>query len=471
MIVQDIAKLQRDLESTVQGLEAAKHDLLEKDRLLRSRDELLERSALESRRLNEALDKERSARKQDKMHFAHQQREHQSVTRTMEQQITQIEGLKAAQGQDRRRREALEDQYRHQLEERNNLLLALWRRLSTVCGQRWVQQHGTVNNQTVNMEVISNNLPGFNKSVILAMKEVENSFAKFRSQVKNIEISLMRDYHTLQANLDIKFRKLETLEAMVRSSAKTSRASSTRSGVESTGNHETAELIRLRAENKHLRSEIEIHKRYSSDDNNPATIAAHHAYNMNLDGAGLSQLPRPPSGVSASPRDAARSSVAATLLRAHSTSVVETMNHNSHARGLGIEPIQDSHDPSNSAPFPTVPTYTSHSRVGEGESKWFHRLKELERRLKAEREGRLVDRSGARKRLEEQREENSELRARLEREMEVNRVLTLEGGHAGSGGGGGGGSSSGEGQLMLQAKGSSVSGGSSGRGPSPEKRA
>jgi hypothetical protein len=51
-----------------------------------------------------------------------------------------------------------------------------------------------------------------------------------------------------------------------------------------------------------------------------------------------------------------------------------------------------------------------------GQEKWIQRLRELERRLKAEREARLLDRDGARKRLEERNAENEELRARLEKE-------------------------------------------------------
>jgi hypothetical protein len=56
------------------------------------------------------------------------------------------------------------------------------------------------------------------------------------------------------------------------------------------------------------------------------------------------------------------------------------------------------------------------------EQRWIHRLKELERRLKAEREARLLDRSGARKRLEEGRLENEQLRLELEREREGRRA-------------------------------------------------
>lgn len=51
-----------------------------------------------------------------------------------------------------------------------------------------------------------------------------------------------------------------------------------------------------------------------------------------------------------------------------------------------------------------------------GQEKWIHRLRELERRLKAEREARLLDRSGARRRLEERDAVNEELRLELERE-------------------------------------------------------
>ncbi len=59
---------------------------------------------------------------------------------------------------------------------------------------------------------------------------------------------------------------------------------------------------------------------------------------------------------------------------------------------------------------------TAVSAGGPGQEKWIHRLRELERRLKAEREARLLDRSGARKRLEERDAVNEELRRELERE-------------------------------------------------------
>jgi hypothetical protein len=51
------------------------------------------------------------------------------------------------------------------------------------------------------------------------------------------------------------------------------------------------------------------------------------------------------------------------------------------------------------------------------EQRWVYRLKELERRLKAEREARLLDRSGARKRIEDAEAVSEGLRIQLEKEM------------------------------------------------------
>jgi len=98
-----------------------------------------------------------------------------------------------------------------------------------------------------------------------------------------------------------------------------------------------------------------------------------------------------------------RASMAATLLRHHSTSAVQVLQAQ---QGGPVQPVIQSQ--------PLQPS----------EQRWIHRLKELERRLKAEREARLLDRSGARKRIEEGRAENEELRMMLEREKE--RRVSLE---------------------------------------------
>ena len=96
----------------------------------------------------------------------------------------------------------------------------------------------------------------------------------------------------------------------------------------------------------------------------------------------------------------------ATLTRHYSGSAVEELERRRDERGSG---------PSSSAATSAQAVITSQP-IEPSQQRWVHRLKELERRLKAEREARLLDRSGARKRLEEGRAENEELKRELERE-------------------------------------------------------
>lgn len=58
----------------------------------------------------------------------------------------------------------------------------------------------------------------------------------------------------------------------------------------------------------------------------------------------------------------------------------------------------------------------------ESERRWILRLRELEKRLKAEREARLLDRNGAKLRLEEARGEREELKKELMREKSMSRL-------------------------------------------------
>ncbi|KAK4694645.1 hypothetical protein P7C71_g2962, partial [Lecanoromycetidae sp. Uapishka_2] len=96
---------------------------------------------------------------------------------------------------------------------------------------------------------------------------------------------------------------------------------------------------------------------------------------------------------------------------------------------------------------PTSPSRrTSSSRQGSHDNqiisepieptqqRWIHRLRELERRLKAEREARLLDRSGARRRLEAGVEENRLLKEELEREK-MRRGGSVAGGDSQAGSG------------------------------------
>src|SRR5437870_4985941 len=111
---------------------------MEKDRLIQQRDVLLESHALESRRLSESLDKERQAHRNMKHQHDSFLTTHQHTTRTMTQQESRVIELETARAQDRKKIAALENNFKDQMIERNNLLLVLWNRLSALCGTEWI---------------------------------------------------------------------------------------------------------------------------------------------------------------------------------------------------------------------------------------------------------------------------------------------------------------------------------------------
>ncbi|KAF9731271.1 microtubule associated protein [Paraphaeosphaeria minitans] len=368
-LLKDVQKLQRDLEETQQELDNSRQDLAEKDRLLRNRDALLESTGLESRRLSDMLEKERQARRQDQASFENVKRGQQSVTRAIQQHETRVLELETLRSQDRQKLHSLEKKYREELLERNNLLYAVWNRLSTLCGGEWARNNSLVNGELPSMEVISKNIQGFNKNIILAVKYVEGIIGGFRQRMRSLEKDLTRDFQTLEHTLDVRIKRLDQVEKLVRAQRDSiGRPSTVRGGVVELN---TQELNKLRQENKTLRTEIQ-------------TLRAIQVTTQVSPGRSRASSP-----------SSKRASVAATLLRHHSTSVVE-----------GIQKQAPDH------PYPQA------GPLQHDEQKWIHRLKELERRLKAEREARLLDRSGARKRLEQKVEENAELRGMLERERE-----------------------------------------------------
>lgn len=375
-LIQDIAKLQRDLEASVQELDATKTDLAEKDRILRNRDALLENTGLESRRLADLLERERQARRQEQTAFETAKRGHQSITRTIQQHETRVLELETLRSQDRQKVHGLEKQYKEQLLERNNLLYALWNRLSTLCGAEWCRNNALVNGELTSMELISKNIQGFNRNMILAIKTVEGVIGSFKQRIRTMEKDLVRDYQTLEHTLDVRVKRLDQLEKLVLAQRQSiGRPSTVRGGLVDVN---STEVTKLRSENKNLRTEVQTLRAINTTTQSGSEII----------------VSRSPSRAG-SPSSSKRASMAQTLLRAHSASVVEH---------LQSQPAGH--------PYPaSVPLQPS-------EQKWIHRLKELERRLKAEREARLLDRSGARRRLEQKVEENADLRAALEKERE-----------------------------------------------------
>lgn len=367
--------MQKDLAATASELDVTKNSLSERERLLKNRDALLESHGLESKKLSELLDRERQARRADKAQHEQWQRSHQHTSRTVSQKDSRITELETSRQAERRKVAQLEQQFKDQLAERNNLLLTLWNRISAMCGADWQHQNTLVNNHLPTVEVVASMLPSFSKTLLYAVKTVEGMLQGFKGRVRTIERDLWKEYQTLETNLESRIKKLDRLEATVQSQ----RVAGTFTAA--------PEIAKLRGENRLLKSEIavlqnkEMHARTSS---RPASGSVNGGNRGTTTPSTAQPLP--------------------TLMRHHSSSAVEALERAS----LGVSPHNSS----------ATAALIGHSStpIEPSQQRWIHRLRELERRLKAEREARLLDRNGARKRLEEGMAENERLKQELERE-------------------------------------------------------
>ncbi|RHZ52515.1 putative anucleate primary sterigmata (ApsB) [Aspergillus thermomutatus] len=417
-LISNIMKLQKELESTALELESVRSKLDEKESLLRNRDALLESHGLESRKLAELLERERQARRADKQSFEQALKSHHQASRTITQNNSRITDLENARSQDRKRYTALEQQFKEQLNERNSMLLTMWKRLSAMCGPDWAHSNSLINGNLPSQEVIGNILfwPGFSRNLLLAVKTLENVIAGFKSRIKGVERDLTKQYQILEHTLGLRIKKLDRLEESVMN-LRAQQHSRGQSGM-------SPEVAKLRGENRLLKAELNLLQSHSRS-RGPTSAAAVAA------GMGQS-IPRSPSRTLSTESGADAESSALTRHR----SVIEKsatphLSRNPHRSSTTGIPQPSSHISSSNAPAADagaiVPSSRSrHASDDPGSNeKWIHRLRELEKRLKAEREARLLDRSGARKRLEERDAENQRLRAQLERQR-MRRGLSAE---------------------------------------------
>lgn len=390
-LLTSITKLQKELDSTVLELESAKTRLDETESLLKNRNELLENHGLEYRKLSELLERERQARRADKHSFEQSLKSHHQASRTITQNNSRITDLEAARSQDRKRFSTMEQQYKDQLNERNSMFLTIWKRLATLCGPDWVHSHSLINGNLPSQEVIGNVLfwPGFNKNLLLAVKTVENLISGFKTRIKGVERDLSKEYGTLEHNYNLRVKKLDRLEEAVHNMRMEQHHHKHRPSSSITS---APEVSKLRGENRLLKAELNL-------------LQSHNKARASATGSPAARHSAKPS----------TSNATTTLVKHQSTSTAEG-NGNDSAKSAIPQPTQYSSsttlNTNNKNPTSAPHTYASEPT----QEKWIQRLRELERRLKAEREARLLDRSGARRRLEERSAENEELRQALERE-------------------------------------------------------
>ncbi|KAL4792294.1 hypothetical protein BDV19DRAFT_368889 [Aspergillus venezuelensis] len=380
-LITNITKLQKELESTALELESVRSSLDEKDTLLRNRDALLESHGLESRKLSELLDRERHARRADKQSFDQALRSHHQASRTITQNNSRITELEHARSQDRKRFTGLEQQFREQLNERNSMLLTIWKRLSGMCGPDWAHSNSLINGNLPSQEVIGNILfwPGFSRNLLLAVKTLESVINGFKVRVKDVDRQLTKQYQTLEHAFSLRIKKLDRLEETTMN-MRAQLQTRNQTGL-------SPELSKLRGENRLLKAELNLLQSHPRSSRTAADMAG-SPRSSTLDPSERAPLVRAES----SSKSLARSNSHIPQPSHVSSSTTLADNNSAIAR-----PRHKYSDPSN-------------------QDVWIKRLHELERRLKAEREARLLDRSGARKRLEERDAEMQRLRAQLDRQ-------------------------------------------------------
>ncbi|KAF9869407.1 microtubule associated protein [Colletotrichum karsti] len=390
-LLKSIAKLQRELENTVRELDTTKASLVEKDRIIKQRDALLESHGLESRKLAVELEKEIQAHRTTKNSFETFQKTHQHVTRTVSTQDLRISELESSRTQDKKKIAHLEAHFKDQLTERNNLLLVLWTRLSALCGTDWAHDNSLINGRALpSLEAVATMLPGFSKNLLAAVKTIETMIGGFSSRIKGVERDLWREYQSLETNLETRTKKLERLETIVRNSM----ASGTLGAYDQARMSRLEDAYRqLKVENATLRTAQDVRSRAAySASNDPNAVAPEP-----ISGSPSPSIPTGPRDRERKPRKGERTSTMTRSVSSHTMTTPGSANHNPFEAALAER------DPT--------------------DNRWIFKLRDLENKLKAEREGRSQDRSAARQRLGGLETENRALQSEVARIRRANGAM------------------------------------------------
>lgn len=483
--LRDISKLQRDLDATCRDLDTTRASLNEKDHAIKQRDELLETSALESRRLAELLAKEQQLHRNTKNQLETMQKTQLHVHGNMSSAELRIKELEATKSHDKQRLAKLESTLKEQLNERNSLLLVLWTRLSSLCGTDWAHDNSLISGRALpSLESVATMLPGFSKNLLAAVRTIESIVAKFKDRVKSVERELWREYQHLEETLEKRIKKLDKIESIVRNGVATGTIGIAGQMSQLLLEEQKQRMAKLedtcrqlQVDNATLRTANEVRARQAQD----AMLdpRAEKGYDAGSPSPSIPTGPtrRDRSGERDSHRGIGSRQSSHTLGATRTTSSGSsthpmslsrtstlTRERSNQSRGAGTEndaggftsstaPPDILHEYSSNNPTTTTTTGgggpLSPGGPSDAEMKWLHRLKDLEGKLRAEREGRLLDRSEASRKivtLEEVALQAQAREAKLERRKRMEAVLSSSGaGGAGSGVSSGGGGEKGKG--------------------------
>ncbi|POS74041.1 microtubule associated protein [Diaporthe helianthi] len=475
--LRDITKLQNDLDTTCRELDATRASLNEKDHLIKQRDELLESHALESRRLGDTLAKEQQAHRNTKHQFETYQKTQQHVHGTMSSAELRIKELEAAKSQDKQRLTKLETSLKEQLNERNSLLLVLWTRLSSLCGTDWAHDNSLISGRALpSLESVATMLPGFSKNLLAAVKTIESIVSKFQDRVKSVERELWREYQHLEESLDKRIKKLDKIESIVRNGVATGTIGIAGQMSQALLEEQKQRLAKL--EDAYRQLKVENATLRTANEVRHAMLDPRAERDMDDDGSPSPSIPTGPTGRARSgergsgrsersrqssrhvsggaPTTSSGSSMHRATSRA-STMTRETMTRETMTRERSNEmtaaqDLINEYSPrhsslSNHSNHNNNNNNTNHntrdttSAAGsrgplspgapfDAEVKWMHRLKDMENKLKAEREGRRLDRNEASRKiisLEEVALQAQAREAKIERRRRMEAALSLQG--------------------------------------------
>ncbi|KAI3396805.1 hypothetical protein diail_11634 [Diaporthe ilicicola] len=462
--LRDITKLQNDLDTTCRELDATRASLNEKDHLIKQRDELLESHALESRRLGDTLAKEQQAHRNTKHQFETYQKTQQHVHGTMSSAELRIKELEATKSQDKQRLSKLEATLKEQLNERNSLLLVLWTRLSSLCGTDWAHDNSLISGRALpSLESVATMLPGFSKNLLAAVRTIESIVSKFQDRVKSVERELWREYQHLEDSLDKRIKKLDKIESIVRNGVAT--GSIGIAGQMSQALLEEQKQRMAKLEDAYRQLKVENATLRTANEVRHAMLDPRAERGFDDGGSPSPSIPtgptgRAPSGERGSQRSersrqssrhvsggAPTTSSGSSTHRA--TSRTSTMTRETitreKSRGAADEfgsaqDVINEYEPrhnslSNNTARDVTSAAGSHGPFSPGapldaEIKWMHRLKDMEIKLKAEREGRRLDRTEASRKiisLEEVALQAQAREAKLDRRRRMEAALALQG--------------------------------------------
>lgn len=231
--------------------------------------------------------------------------------------------------------------------------------------------------------MIANRLPSFTKNLMAAVKAIENMVGSFEVRIKSVERDLHREYQSLESNLETRTKKLDRLETMVRNSIATGTMSH-----DARYNRLEEAYRQLKVENTTLRTANDVRAR-----------AAHSARDSSDALVPHSPSPSVPRGPGDQNRDrTSRSRSRSTMTRAHTTNAIP----GSSAGGVGLRDMA---------------SLSEENASGANDNRWLFRLRDMEYKLKMEREGRNQDRHSARQRLGGLEMENRDLKERMKRAL------------------------------------------------------